>query len=184
MAALIGNRKNAEAALAFFEHTATPSEDWERMSGGSYRVVWHHKPTGVVYKVEDSYTTDTMGNRQELNNARALRRRQWNHVRIPAVSGFNVKSESGDTVLVLAMEKVTGKLGKDVARKAYMPARRELFDVAGFSDMHGENFFFEKGSRKLVPIDMASPMLNLNKTRDWRSPDDRVLTCGGGSLWG
>lgn len=183
MAARIGNRKNAETALAFFEHTATPDKDWQRLSGGSYRACYLHKPTGVVYKVEDEYAGDTMGNRRELNNARLLRRMEWQGVRIPMTSGFNVKGESGDN-LVLAMEYIEGKMGKDVKRSSYPAARRELYDRAGFSDMHGENFIFEKGSRKLVPIDLGSMLLALGHGKAWHSRDDRVLRCGDGSLWG
>ena len=167
---IIGSRKYAARALSIHDGERGPGRDFVRIGSGSMRDCWLHKPTGVVYKVQtwdfEDYTNST-----ELRNARALRRRQFNHVYIPKTSGFHI-----DGTLVLAMEHVKGVMGKDVKRSDHKPMREELFNL-GFEDMHGDNFMFTTDG-KIAPVDMGSPR------KGKREADRRVLSCGDGDVWG
>ena len=176
MAALIGTRHNAQRAVDIVNGVLNRGRDWEYLTGGSIRSVLLHKPTNVVYKVEaDEPWAEGYNNADEIRNARALRRKSWVHVRIPATSGFTIDGRT-----VVAMEYVEGDLGRDVERTHNKPARQEIFDKGKLHDLHGDNFKFEHSTGKLVPIDLGCPRGPSNFDSE---PDRRVLSCGDGSVW-
>lgn len=149
---LIGTRQHAEQILNAHRNGAIPAA-FSRVGSGSYRVVYLHKETNVVYKVDTrnhccddcDVTEVAYSSKAELRNARALRNRQLKHVRIPAVSGFTINGE-----LVLAMEYI-----KKVRSRPSDEALLELYGLR-FADMHGMNFMVD-AQGKIVPVDMASP---------------------------
>lgn len=172
--ALIGNRKHAEDAYNMrmghpLKHTAP--RDWHYLGGGSMRACWHHKPSGVVYKMDTYSWDDDYSNEAELRNSRKARRLAWKNVHIPLTAGFRFK----DLGLIVAMEFVSGTLGFEAPREAAKEGKMELYKRGGFLDMHGRNFIV-MDSGKVAPIDMGS---------DFRStrPDRRLLDCGNGSVW-
>lgn len=175
---LIGQRDHAEEALRMHNGESlrtTPIGHWGRFSSGSMRNVFHHIPTGVVYKV-DSWMDEGYDNLSELRNARKLRRRTYKYVYIPKTSAFRITG-----AVVIAMEYIEGPMGRDVNRDDYLEARQELFERCRFADMHGDNFKFilDGAMPKIAPIDMGSELVGLDC-----DPDDRVLSCGDGSVWG
>lgn len=178
MAPLIGKKAHAEDALRLHNGEAlrnTPMSHWDRFSSGSMRNVFHHIPSGVVYKV-DSWMDEGYDNNSELRNAQRLRRRTFEYVYIPKTSAFRITG-----AIVLAMEYIAGPMGREVGRDEYPEARRELFEKCRFADMHGDNFKFilDGPIPKIAPIDMGS-----NLVPEDEAPDDRVLSCGDGSVWG
>lgn len=174
----IGSRRHASMALDIHGGTYNDSE-WKAIGGGSMRSVFHHQPTGVVYKVETWVDAD-YGNVAEWRHAKTLRRLAWERVYIPMVSLYNLNGGP-----VLAMEYVEGKMGSQVARSFGKEARAEIFHKARFVDMHGDNFMFREDGT-LVPVDMGSTRLrSVNSINHYGDEvDRRVLSCGDGSCYG
>lgn len=176
MPAAIGNRNHAKAALG--HHYNGKYKGWRRLGNGASRVAWLHIETDVVYKVQS--WGNSRDNETEYKNARECRKLQWERVRIPKMSIFRFppKDKRRKTKeAVIAMEHVKGRMGESIPKTHYVAARKELFEKGGFGDMHGLNFKVE--GRLFVPIDMGSDRFG----KGWRSPDDRVLTCGGGRFY-
>jgi hypothetical protein len=172
--ALIGTRS---LATTIVQHIATyddfdgqPLDEsvWKALGGGC-RIVYLHKPTGVVYKADmDGDYYDGYDNKQELTNARYLLKQtnRWFHLGpylgIPPTSGFNVAGN-----LVVAMKYIDGVLG--VKKQPSQPAVRALFNL-GFGDMHGYNYLTDRKGR-VWPIDLGSK----RATRPGDHRDNRCL---------
>lgn len=140
--------------------------DWEYVSSGSFRDVYLHVPTQVVYKYQSWRTDDAddMGNEQEHQNAAYLRMLVWQHVYIPRTALFWVNG-----IDVLAMEYVKG----ESVSGTHAPGRMELFLKGGLGDMHNGNYFAV--GDHIVPVDLGSPM---NAGMGDRRPPDRRLING------
>lgn len=140
--------------------------DWEYLSSGSFRDVYLHVPTQIVYKFQSwrGDDLDDMGNEQEHKNSVALRMLIWCHVYIPRTALFWV-----DGIDVLAMEYIVPAGQKN----NYTDARQELFDKGGLGDMHAGNYFFV--GDYIVPVDLGSPTHQPNGAR---RPADRRLIYG------
>lgn len=155
----IGSRKHAAEIRNLYAAYGCnlESEDWKELGAGSFRVVFLHVPTNVVYKISCNEFSETSEyeNMQEVRNARNLLRKcrnndQWisAYVRIPKVSAFTF----GDEVVV-AMQYIAGILGYSATlAKA---ARESLYSLS-FADMHGYNYIVD-GDGTIWPVDMASP---------------------------
>lgn len=146
-------------------------DGWLRLGNGSYRVVYLHIDTNVVYKVEvrladgEGYDSAT-----EVRHAQRLRRGSDNgriasHLRIPVTSGFRIGE-----YMVVAMEAVRGAMLDGYSGK-HVKGRVQLLELGKFEDMHCYNYIVERGG-VVVPIDMASP-----RVRDAvMNADSRVLS--------
>lgn len=166
----VGTRANAELALTMAGGGTEGYPDWHMLDGGSMRVVLLHKPSGVVYKVDDYMWDASYGNASEYRRAKVLSRMPWEHVRIPAVSLYTFGGNK-----VLAMEYVEGYSGRDfkygtAAAPDNRNGRIEFYYKGRLRDMHGMNFLIEKDSGKFVPIDMGSP-----RSRSVMDADRRIL---------
>ena len=163
--------RRARRAIQIAQSNTQRASGWKRVGNGGSRVAMLHIASKVVYKV-DYYDDD---NRREHKQATELREWAWQHVYIPMTELFDVDGRP-----VIAMEFIEGTLGENIPRKSHTEARRELFDVGQFHDMHGQNFIAMEDGR-LAPIDMGH---GRGPSVGWRQPDTRVLNCGDGSLWG
>lgn len=168
--ARIGTRALAREILEWsFDTTRRMPSGWEKAGSGSFRSVYLHKPTNVVYKVQD-YTMRGYANKSELRTIKRLRSGTndgWltPHLRIPNATGYTF----GDDV-VLAMEYVEGRSmpvwdGTDNAEEG----RTALLFIGRFADMHGHNFKIQDDGT-VIPIDLASPRQAKNRLAraDWR----------------
>lgn len=177
--AIIGNRNDARAVLEY--HRAgmvvrAKNENIVKVGNGAFR--YCYTLNGVLYKVGAGYSDSDYDSAKELRNAQYLRRRFKNndgmvgaYVRIPKTSGFSFSTDRGKE-LVIAMEFIDGDHPSNAPYDR--AAREELFSL-GFRDMHGANFFVEKSTGYLVPVDLASP-----RTRSAVKPDFRVFARDGG----
>lgn len=155
----IGTRALAQEILEMHDGGHI-SDDWQRLGAGSYRHVYLHKPTNVVYKVPTRYWQGdtTYENGQEVRVAQRLRKRTGGtigkFIRIPKVSGFKIAGE-----VIVAMEVVKGTLFRDVPKEEQPAWRRACLELyrLNFGDMHTSNFFLDDDGY-IDPVDMASPM--------------------------
>lgn len=168
--ARIGTRAHAREILEWsFNMTRRMPSGWEKAGSGSFRSVYLHKATSVVYKIQD-YDMRGYANKSELRAVKRLRSGTndgWltPHLRIPNATGYTF----GDD-LVLAMEYVEGKSmpvwnGSSEAEEG----RTALLFIGRFDDMHGHNFKIQDDGT-VVPIDLASPRRAKNRLdkADWR----------------
>lgn len=161
---LIGSRKVAKEIYDFIKSDKRlPPDKWRSIGSGSFRSVYLHVPTQVVYKVDDYMYDQGYTNKRELHNARVLRKMSQDgfigkKCRIPKVSGYKF----GDDI-VLAMEHIKGEPGPNFVSSSKRAAegRRTLHQVGRFEDMHEYNYLVEKGA-VVVPVDMGSPRVSLN----------------------
>lgn len=179
--AIIGNRKDATTVL-MHHHGDAYSDAVVKIGSGGYRTCY--SLNDVCYKVSTSDYGDGYESPVELRNAQYLRRRFGSndgmvgaYVRIPKTSGFSIprKDYAGNpySELVIAMELIDGDMPGDAPYNR--EAREELWRL-GFRDMHGKNFFVERSTGYLVPVDLASPR---RISRD-ELPDFRVFGRDGG----
>ena len=171
MAALIGNRSHAKAALDMHLDPVTATDPaFRKIGNGAFRTAYLHEATGVVYKVDGCGGQWSYTNTSEVRNARNLAKIVWERVRIPKVSLFtfreagtkDVRRAKNFDAFVVAMEFVDGPLGRDT-RDGHRHPGFEEFRSKGSgpsnnwrcSDMHGANFIIDKDGF-FVPIDLAS----------------------------
>jgi len=156
MAAKIGNRKHATAAITHHHSVdRSDNDEFRRLGSGAFRTAYLHVPSGVVYKVENNarYAKSVdMGNRREQRNASRLSKRTYEHIYIPLVSLFIIGDDH-----VAAMEHVEGIAG--MSYRSNHPGNQEWWNLpprARVRDMHGGNYIIRSSDDKFVPIDLAS----------------------------
>lgn len=126
--------------------------DWENVGSGSYRFVFLHKPSNLVYKVEDNrwnqHDRKGMDNRTEHETATALRMLVWCHVYIPRTALFETTNGC-----VIAMEYIEG-VRHSYGSRPHKRGRMELYLRGQLGDMHTGNYLVVGDN--IVPIDLAS----------------------------
>lgn len=168
----IGSRKTAKLLVESLNETSRAPEGFNLIGSGSFRSVYLHVEENVVYKVDDGYDDGDYDNVREYRNAKTLRRMAdengviGKHIRIPAVTGYDINGS-----FVIAMEYVGGTMG--ATARVPNAARKELYKIGKFHDMHGYNYKYDNGY--IIPIDMGSLRAKCHTNPN---VDRRILTGG------
>lgn len=160
---MIGNETDAEFIRDYvmdiegdyYRDGSVAPEGWQRLGSGCYRSAWLHEESGVVYKVQHTYSNSWQSNEGEADTLRRhFFKKMPKGCRLPRFRYFALDGRG-----VIAMERFS-RLLRDVGyyqdTEGYHNRLSDLQDaLRGVSDFHGGNLAIDEENKLLVPIDLG-----------------------------